>query len=48
MNASPSPLPLLAAPELTDDDLRAALESLDCHELQKIIQAVYATAGGLQ
>lgn len=34
--------------ETTEIELRTACESLNHHELQKIIQAVYAMAGGLQ
>ena len=41
-------LPMRLEPIHVETELRAALELLDRHELQKIIQVVYETAGGLQ
>lgn len=48
MTSPTPPIVLVLAPELSDDELRAAFGLLNQDELQKIIQAVYATAGGLQ
>lgn len=45
------PLPqivLVPAPELTDAELREAIETMTAGELASLIRTVYAAAGGLQ
>lgn len=47
MTALVLPVAPVVAAELTNDELRTALETLDRRELETLIQQIYAAAGGL-
>lgn len=41
------PMVPVVADELTDAELRAAVELLDRHKLESVIRRIYAAGGGL-